>query len=335
MGRRQVTGGPVVFRLAALALLVGVLVQQVACLSRAKPAASSAAASGAARRTESLGRPRRVGQIANGRVNESSGIVASRKHPGAYWTHNDSGGAPVLYAIDATGKSLGECRLTGARNIDWEDIAIDGAGHLYVGDFGDNQRRRRTLTIYQIPEPDPRQRGAVKVSKIIHYRFPRGHGPFDCEAMFVRGGWVYLVTKERLTARLYRVSLTAPAGQAVTAETLGTVPGAAWITAADISADGRRIALLSYLGFRVYDLPAPLEKVVAAASAASGSTRPAGVIRDGGQRRSVHLGQAEAICWVAGHPAETLIITNEQRDVYRAGPDPATGPATSATSRPR
>jgi len=327
MGTGRAIGGRVVFRLAVLALLAGVLFKGAACLLRAKPPAT-----GPARRLDMPARPKRIGHIRHPRIAESSGIVASRKHPGAYWTHNDSGSRPVLYAIDAAGKSLGEYRLTGARNIDWEDLAIDEKGRLYVGDFGDNQRRRRTLTIYQAPEPDPRKRGAVKVARTIGYRWPRGHGPFDCEAMFVRDGWAYLVTKEYLTARLYRVSLTAPAGQTVTAEPLGTVPGAAWITGGDISADGRRIALLSYTGFWVYDLPAPLEKVVAAAGAASGPTRPAGVIRRRGRQRRGRLRQAEGICWAVGARAETLIITNEQRDVYRAGPGPATGPATSATS---
>ena len=36
------------------------------------------------------------------RLVEISGITWSRRHPGTYWVHNDSGGGPYLYAIDGT-----------------------------------------------------------------------------------------------------------------------------------------------------------------------------------------------------------------------------------------
>ena len=37
---------------------------------------------------------------------------------------------------------------------DWEDIAIDDAGHLFIGDIGNNDARRDELAVYQIDEPD-------------------------------------------------------------------------------------------------------------------------------------------------------------------------------------
>ena len=42
--------------------------------------------------------------ITDPRITESSGLAASRQHPGIYWTHNDSDDGPYLYAVDsATG----------------------------------------------------------------------------------------------------------------------------------------------------------------------------------------------------------------------------------------
>ena len=43
-----------------------------------------------------------VGRITDPRIAESSGVVASRLHPGVFWTHNDGGGTKrqVLYAIN-------------------------------------------------------------------------------------------------------------------------------------------------------------------------------------------------------------------------------------------
>jgi hypothetical protein len=77
---------------------------------------------------------------------ESSGIVASRAHPGVFWSHNDSGDGPYIYPFDRAGNGLGRRRVTAANAIDWEDIAIAPAPkagwHLYIGDIGNNQSRR-------------------------------------------------------------------------------------------------------------------------------------------------------------------------------------------------
>jgi hypothetical protein len=84
--------------------------------------------------------------------------VASRKHPGVFWTHNDGGGAKrqVLYAITREGRNLGAFPLTDVLLNDWEDIAIDADGHLFIGDIGNNEFRRRELAVHEIDEPDPK-----------------------------------------------------------------------------------------------------------------------------------------------------------------------------------
>ena len=46
---------------------------------------------------------------------------------------------------------------------DWENIAIDSAGHLYIGDIGNNDSKRDTLAVYEIDEPNP-QAGAEGIS---------------------------------------------------------------------------------------------------------------------------------------------------------------------------
>lgn len=195
---------------------------------------------------------------------------------------------------------------------------MDEAGRLYVADVGNNARSGRMLTIYAVSEPDPKKHGQAAVEAAVRFRYPRGHGPFDCEAMFVRKGWAYLITKELAGARLYRVRLTGAAAKIAAAEALGALPGAAWITAADISPDGRHVAALTYTAVYVYDLPAPLEELVkGAVSATSQSTRPAQVIRDRPRKRAVSLRQCEAICWKPAKDAADLLITNENRDIYR------------------
>ena len=63
---------------------------------------------------ESYGPPEQIATIKDQSVKESSGLVASRTRRGAYWTHNDSGDGPFIYAFDSRGDSLGVFRVTGA-----------------------------------------------------------------------------------------------------------------------------------------------------------------------------------------------------------------------------
>jgi hypothetical protein len=90
-------------------------------------------------------------------IDEASGIVASRMNENVFWTFNDSGGEPVVYAFNSSGEHLGIYTLDGATNRDWEDIAI-GTGTssyqcIYVGDIGDNNSQYDTKYIYRFPEP--------------------------------------------------------------------------------------------------------------------------------------------------------------------------------------
>ena len=89
---------------------------------------------------------------------ESSGLAASRRDSGILWTHNDSGGQPVLYAIEATGARRGDLRIADLLNRDWEDLAsftLDGRSYLLIADVGDNASRRNDCALYIVAEPDP------------------------------------------------------------------------------------------------------------------------------------------------------------------------------------
>ena len=51
-------------------------------------------------------------------LRESSGIAVSRTQPGVLWSHNDSGDAPTLYAIDLKGRLLAKVAVeTQSRSI--------------------------------------------------------------------------------------------------------------------------------------------------------------------------------------------------------------------------
>lgn len=92
-------------------------------------------------------------------IRESSGVVASVANPGIFWTHNDSGNPPVLFAVRPSDGFTAKIRLDGAGAQDWEDIATGpclsdiSLTCLYVGDIGDNWSRRSSIAVLVAEEP--------------------------------------------------------------------------------------------------------------------------------------------------------------------------------------
>ena len=81
-------------------------------------------------------------------VKETSGLFF---HNGRLWTHNDSGGKPILYALDTmTFEVVQKVTLSNVKNNDWEDVSSDGE-NVFVGDFGNNKGNRKNLRIYSFP----------------------------------------------------------------------------------------------------------------------------------------------------------------------------------------
>lgn len=102
-------------------------------------------------------------------VKETSGLFF---HNGRLWTHNDSGGKPILYALDTTTfEVVQRITLDKVKNKDWEDVCTDGE-NVFVGDFGNNKGNRKDLRIYMFPLADIPQGGdAVLAVDSITFRF--------------------------------------------------------------------------------------------------------------------------------------------------------------------
>lgn len=214
----------------------------------AQPAASGAEVCTAA------GSPRPL----DGEIHESSGVAASRAHAGIFWTHNDSGD-PLLYAVDAEGRTAGRVRVTGAAVEDWEDVALApcpaGGDCLYVADIGDNDAERPSITVYRVPEPAPGAASSAQ-AEAIRLRYP--DGAHDAEALFVLGGVIHVVTKgESGPIALYRAPSTAGAGGEATLERVrelstSKVDRPLRITSADASADGRWVVMRTLESASIY-----------------------------------------------------------------------------------
>jgi hypothetical protein len=190
-------------------------------------------------------------------IPEASGVVKSRRYLDIFWVHNDSGNPPLLFAIRSDGRIVREFRLQ-VPNVDWEDIAIDDEGHLYLGDIGNNRGALPVRAIYRIDEPDPSAppKRPLALSAATHYAFAKG-ARFDAEALVYDKGCAVVVAKyhDRREAELFSVPLEPPAPLLRPAQPrlLGRLPGFVEpATGASMSADRALLAVCSEAVVRVY-----------------------------------------------------------------------------------
>ena len=255
-------------------------------------------------------------------LRESSGLAISRTQPGILWSHNDSGDAPNLYAVDMSGKLLAKFRMANALARDWEDIASGPCPEemaktappksecLYVADTGDNDQVRPEVTIYIVVEPRVGDAGAQArpvPARSFHYRYP--DKPTDAEALAVlpnrdltivskgRNGTVDFFSIPAATVARAITSSETVTGQYVGDTGIKPDPKTGQlVTAAAISPDGKTLAVRTY--YEVYFF---------------------GLVNDGGQirwrdlQRPCSLGdaepQGEAIDYL---DANTLLLTSER-----------------------
>ena len=197
---------------------------------------------------------------------EGSGVAASKRSPGRLWAHNDSG-EPVLIALDTNGAVAGRVHVSGARVEDWEAIAVGpcAAGScIYVGDIGDNDAGRGSITIYRVPEPAGPSSPAG-VADVLRVSYP--DGAHDAETLLVTpAGDILIVTKgDTGPVAMYRVPPGADPGGTVRLQPIGkSRPGgksaaAERITDGAVSPSGEWVALrtrTSVLLYRTGDLMA-------------------------------------------------------------------------------
>jgi hypothetical protein len=226
------------------------------------------------------GPPRRIAELQDRSIKEASGLAASVRTPGAFWTLNDGDNSSQLFAFDAGGRRLGTFKLENARNEDWEALQIGpgrgGAPSLYVGDTGDNTGSRRESIIYRVAEPELPAVSEKPVERSLQaevFRFTVPGGSRDIEALLVHPltGEVALVSKEFSgRSRVYSLPLPLDATRRASLEQVGELdlrqlgPFGSSLTDGSVSPDGRRVVLRTYLAALEYPLPegAPLASFV-------------------------------------------------------------------------
>lgn len=232
-------------------------------------------------------------------VSESSGVefISERE---AYVTHNDAGNKPHLYLVDRKGKLIETIKLQ-LPNVDWEDLARDSEGNIYIADTGNNNNKRKELAIYKLQLDKPDQIEAIRFTYEDQKDFPPSdkNMNYDVEAIFWQNGKIYLVSKDRGRKETAKVYELPDSEGRYKAKLLGSHKLGVPVTGAASSADGSTVALVSEGGlhiFRNVSDPATFYK---------------------GDYQKVNIKQAGQTEAVAFENKNTLVITSEDGGLFR------------------
>jgi hypothetical protein len=201
---------------------------------------------------------------------EGSGMVASKKYPGVYWWLRDGGESTAekpreaVYAakFDASGTPVAVrgsdkfpfFSVSGVENNNWEDIAVDDDGNIWVGDIGANTCSR-TQKLLKLKEPDPSSNQTLSVAATYNFQFPdpaNGCSTWNAEAMFWLDGKMYIFAKTS-GSPIYRIDLPANSGGTATLTKLGKLAGSVSnISVSSLSDDRSRLMVASHGVMNVY-----------------------------------------------------------------------------------
>jgi len=204
-------------------------------------------------------------ELENSDITEASGLVHSRQNDDIFWTHNDFDESGVansntIYAFNQDGLNIGEWTLTNLpmNQRDWEDIATDNNGNLYIGEIGDNGRNYGTKFIYKCPEPDLSNLGSMGI-QCTSYEFKYNDTiKHDAETLMVDlNGDIYIITKHPIgtsgKSKVFKLGVdtisNTEINEAELIMELDTFPGDSnrnQVTGGDISSNGSKILVLTY-----------------------------------------------------------------------------------------
>jgi hypothetical protein len=195
-------------------------------------------------------------------VNESSGMAISRRIPNRAYRINDSGDTGRFFAMDLAGGGTKVVNIQGFNPFDAEDMAIGpctpSADCIFIGDIGDNTRRRQFLELVVVEE---RVDFPAEVSAAHRIRMQYPDGPHDAEGLGVHpDGTVYIATKDARKSQIFKLKREQWSNSRNSDFLLEPVVTLDWsllrpeslafgrqVTAMDIAPDGKSFVLLNYV----------------------------------------------------------------------------------------
>lgn len=222
-----------------------------------------------------------------------------------YYTLNDSGCRPELFAINASGKLLDSMTIPDTKNTDWEELVYYRNAlqkpFFVIGDMGNNRNHRRDLCLYEYDIT-----AGKTIRHIFSYADQKAFPPvkdslnFDCEAFFRRDSSYYLISKNRGTAvvKVYQLPQDTSAHIAVVKQHIHVKGMVTGCSVFKDPAGKEKIAVLLYGRIFLFHMN----------DSANGMTViPYGVIK------FPCGGQSEGICWYSD---DELRVTNERGKLF-------------------
>ena len=218
-------------------------------------------------------KPQVVGKIESSEIEESSGIAPSRCAENVFWTHNDSGDEAFIYAFNSKGKKIGTWKVSGATNLDWEDIATrkekSGECYLYLADIGNNKRTRSEFTIYRVKEPkisdenkssNKKNPLTTEAAEAMKFSYPETRHDAETLMIHPETGDFYILSKRLSGASgVYKLKADYKLEKTNMLEKIAdfSVPATpnGFLTGGDISPDGKRAVICDY--FNAYEIILP------------------------------------------------------------------------------
>ncbi|BAO76018.1 hypothetical protein [Winogradskyella sp. PG-2] len=160
------------------------------------------------------------------------------------WTIQDAGNDAKLFGLDSKGNVIRDILITNTSNIDWEDLTSDKDGNLYIGDFGNNNEKRKYFRILKVNREDLNKK-TLEV-ETIEFTLPKGQSSKDFEAFFLFKNSFYIISKETKKFIVIKVPNKAGRHGAIIHSDFNLDGRHNKITAADISDDGKIVVLLNH-----------------------------------------------------------------------------------------
>ena len=161
-----------------------------------------------------------------------------------FWVIEDSGKGDrnYVYGIDSNGSIQSRLLILNSKNKDWEDLTTDKKGNLYIGDFGNNTKKRKKFTIYKVPNIIEAK--VETTAEAITFTLPKGLDSHDFEAFIEHNNAFYIFSKDQKSGYVIKVPNAKGTHEAEFMTHFKLAGKDKRITSADISTDGKTLALL-------------------------------------------------------------------------------------------
>ena len=195
------------------------------------------------------------GKLTHSKLKEISGLERSSLHD-IIWSHNDSGGKGIIYGLNDSGKIICNLILKDINNRDWEDISygfIEGKNYIFVGDIGDNDKTYQTKYIYYFEEP-LNLKDTIIINDVnrIEFKYPTSNYDSECLMFDPISKDLIVISKRETNEKVFSISYPYNNNDIVIAEyktelKIGSSDNLlSWVTAGDISEDGKHILIKNY-----------------------------------------------------------------------------------------